>query len=392
MNKQPFSDWIGDEEQHGTAGQSRFDPAEALHRLAQEAAPPSRIDVAKAARDGFLLRRRHKIVRSLAGVAAVGAVATAGLLLPDRTLGTANPRSSDTCPTLVGEADPGPGDYRTEVPGRFGWLPSDEVSQVSQAVPFFDGGFAISTSSPYVLYAASASDPDVEISLSVYAYAAQVPGQQAAVPPGCPATSVVSTAGYRIAARNVNGGKAYWFTIHPDIIDDEGSAELVWQTPSGTWASVSGSYLEINTAEKTLEHVADTAVIGTTTVATPLQIKGVPARAQMRLAQVQVDRPVDGGTSAYSVLVTLTFGTGANRGQVEIWAGPPDEDPDADPLLSYPSHTCRTITGWRVCAAETRSPGVGTSIAGGLDTVLRDLVVCGQDTSTWSADLITGTK
>ncbi|MBR7833041.1 hypothetical protein KDL01_07190 [Actinospica durhamensis] len=410
-----FPDWAGDDEELARMNhQEHRDPADALRRLILDTAPPSRMDITRAAQDGFRLRRRRHIARSLTGVATVGVVAAAAVLLPghlhDTALPTSAPATSNsrsssgagTCPTLRGAAGtPSGTDYRVEVPAEFGWLPSDEVSQVSESVTNFadTDGLDVTTSDPYIVSAVSASDADVNIYLSVYAYAAEVPGQHAALPPGCPSNEIDGTrggsaqSGYQIPAPEVNGGKAYWFTLHQGVIDDGGTTELIWQTPSGTWASVSGTDLDSATVQSTLEHVADTAEVGQAGLASPLQIRGVPAAARMQVGQVAITQSADGDRNGYSLQFPLTFGTGEYMGQVDVSVYPAGQNPDNGGYATV----CDTVSGWQVCLQDVNMSGVAQSglaahLPGGMTALQHDLVVHGKDPSTWSAELVEGSK
>ena len=389
--------------------QHRPDPADALRRLALEAAPPSRMDVTRAARDGFRLRRRRRVARSLTGVATAGVVAAAAVLLPahlaapDRTsapatstsgTAAASPNASASCPSIVDEtAAPVGADYRMEVPGRFGWLPADEVSQITETVA--NSGYG-SGGDPYVTTAASATNADVDVYLSVYAYAAEVPGQHVPAPPGCPSDALDSAQeggaqqSYEIAAPDVNGGDAYWFTLKQGVIDDAGMAELVWRTPAGTWASVTGTDLDPNTVVSTLEHVADTATVGTVALPTPVQIEGIPATSEMQAGQVVITQAANGDSSGYSIQVALTFGTGDSAVGATVMVYPPGQNPGpADP---YWDTDCTSASGWEVCAGISQQTDEPGPLPDGASTLMHDLLVHGQDPSTWSADLITGTK
>lgn len=124
----------------------------------------------------------------------------------------------------------------------------------------------------------------------------------------------------------MNGAAAYWISLHEGAIDDAGTAELVWQTKAGTWASVSGSGLDPKTVQETLERVARTATVGTVAVTSPIQIKGVPASARMRLSQVVVGQGVDGDPNAYSLQVTLTFGVGGTAFPADVTVYPAGEN------------------------------------------------------------------
>ena len=288
-------------------------------------------------------------------VLAAAVLLPAHLGTPDRTSAPATlthspattppPSTSASCPPTVGDSPTHLGaDYRVTLSGKFGRLPSDQVGQIRMTVTNGNPDTALTIDSPYI------------IGLTDSSYTA-----------------------FALSKLNANR-----FTHEQGVVYDVGTAELVWRTRSGTWASVSGTDLDAGTVEATLEHVAATATIGTMALTSPIQLTGVPASAQIQLDAVEITQPVEGDPGVYGIRFAVTFGTGATAPQALVSAYPKAHNPDPTTNAE-----CQTISGWWACVETQSAPAaIDAYVPGDLGTLSRGLVVHGQDPSTWSADLI----
>jgi hypothetical protein len=168
-----------------------------------------------------------------------------------------------------------------------------------------------------------------------------------------------------------------------------GTAELVWQTPSGSWVSLEADGLDSESMQATLEHVADTAGVGDLDLALPIRISGVPVSAKLQTGQITQTTPTSAGDGVqYRLDVALAFGVGGSAAQAAIAVVPAGEWPVAP---SGWSGACKVQNGYRVCVYAPDQK-VDHYLSGGLGTLLDDVTSLGTDPAHWSPDLVTGTK
>lgn len=346
------------------------------------------------------LRHRWRILIAAALAATVAATAAAcgfvGRASHDADQGASQETGLPSCPFTVGSTVPQAGaDYTVRVPARFGWLPANLVNEVDQ-------GPSNGTSTPATYNAwayLNSGGPDRSISLIVYPDAELVPGQhQPAVrctpppnlpimPPGVirPSASANRTPAERqSSAPPVNGAPAYWL-----IASGGTKVRLVWKGTSGTWISLAADNLPMGSVQATLEHVAETLTVGDVPLPQPVQVKGIPAAAQLRPGEVS-DRLILPGDSGNNVVeIPLYFGTGTDAAHAIIYVLPAGHKDN----LMMPNSPCETANNLSVCVEErtgTKLP-LTNYVPGGAAALLAHVVSLGPDQANWSPDLIVGT-
>jgi hypothetical protein len=359
------------------------------------------------------LRVRSRILIALALAAAVATVAAAcGSLGEVRGSGPGTDPSAShgygpspqisaglpPCPFTVGSTIPQAGaDYTVRVPARFGWLPSNLVNEVDQgpsngsAVPATYNAWA------YLNY----SGLDQRISLTVYPDADLVPGQhqptaRCTPPPNLPfmpsagavkpsASASRTPVENQTSAPAVNGAPAYWLTGSGDS-----PVRLIWKTTSGTWICLEADNLPTNSVRAILEHAADTLTVGDLPLPQPVQIKGIPAAAQMRPGGILDGLILPGDPGNTVVIIPLSFGTGADSAQALIYVLPVGHKDNLMP----PNSPCKTANNLSICVEGRTATGVSLTkfVPGGAAALLAHVISFGPDQANWSPDLVVGTS
>ncbi|MFC1437488.1 hypothetical protein ABUW04_04395 [Streptacidiphilus sp. N1-10] len=351
-----------------------------LDALALEDPPESRIDLARACHDGIRSRRRRRSLGVLAGAAGVGTAAalTAALLpglshpaaLTDPAAGSAgaNPAAS--------AAAGAPATFRSTVPAAFGWLPAN-AKQVNAGYDGSGANYAASTK----------SDGGASIYLTFYDVTAPPQAGKAVNPTSGPssdrskASAAAGGAGtptlYEVTAPDVNGHRAYWLTATKGDPTNGGDATLVWQDAGGKWLSVEGSGLGGDPVQATLEHIAGTVRVGTTDLALPVRIKGMPNGTVVQ--QAALGTSAHGAGALVNLTVDLSVGT---QGSINVFVAPQGT---ALGPWSWGSSACKTANDLRVCVVTTGPIGSLTA-----QSVLDDTTSLGTNPSGWSPDLLAG--
>ena len=365
--------------------------AEALDALAEQGAPPSRVDHDRIRRDGRRKLRRRRTAAGLGGTGAA-ALVTALVLGAVHVLGGAGGVGSaggTTAPaTVVHTADWDP----MVAPATFGWLPDNAANINYSVAPGPGQGPAALGKGSMVSNGEVGHDP------AMIWLIALDPHQPA------PHAGPVDDGSGRIliAAPDVNGRAAFWEVDpkHPD--PDQGAAGgLYFQSPSGLWAEVYGYYLGADPVADTLLHVARTAAVGAHPVPLPVQISGLPADATAQVADVQ--RPTTVPGAAWSV--GLTFAVGAKNGMIEVEVYPgtavlttPDTGGKSD-ATATPGATatgtatgtgarqCKTDNGLLICVS-TIGKFDPALLPGGVGAVLDGITSLGPDPADWSTDVV----
>lgn len=390
------------------------DPAGALHALAHEAAPPSAMNVLRAARDGFRLRRRRQVVRTLTGVTTAGALAAAAVLVPaqlGRTGGTAHhgsaasPTATATatptasCPAAVGAAAaPVGADFTVKVAARFGWLPANLGNEIYEAPGNYSitqGGMTVYPKT-YTAALRSTANADLGIFLSVVPPTSDNPlcTDFGLSTPGAgilPTTGTTTGTLSKISGPKIDGHWSTWTLT-------QGVYTLSWQTSDGDTISLSEGSPE-SSAQPDLLHIADTLQVGAIPLPLPIQIKNVPASAQMEVGQFAQNNPQAGTTGAtYHLQIALTFGAGTAPDVQGISVGADQAGISVAPAghgTGIPSGevgACKTSDGLDICVTAPNNSLVGDHFMPSFTALLDDVVSLGTNQADWSPNLVTGTK
>lgn len=244
--------------------------ARELNELAASPAPPSGVDMARAARDGRVRLRRRRFT-ALGAVAAVAAATVAVSLLPSVGDRGAAPAATPVSTPPASATDP------LVVNASFGWLPANyQVSYLPERggvqlradgrIP--DGGVL----APIIWLRTYAKGTTPSLGKRWYS--------------GGPRQ-------YRVDAPPVNGRPAYWVGKSPTSSQapgGEGDWYLRWQTADGRWAELQSGYLTGSGAQQTLHRIAEGVVVARKEIPLPFWISGVPKAVtfdQVRLEQGQ---------------------------------------------------------------------------------------------------------
>jgi hypothetical protein len=367
------------------------------------------------ARKAAVLRKRSRMLIAVAVAAVVAAVA-AGCGSVGRVLGSSpgtgpsagrgagsSPQVSaglPPCPVTVGSTIPPAGvDYTVRVPARFGWLPSDLVNEVDQGPS--NGTLMPDTYNARAYANWIALQP--YIGLTVYPDADLVPGQHQPVvrctpPPNLPvepssrarwpsASPTRAPSEVQTSAPPVNGAPAYWLT------GSRGSqVQLVWKTKSGTWLAL-GADNTPGDVQEILEHVAATLTVGDVPLPQPVQVKGIPAAAQMRPGGISDNLILPGHPGVPSipiVIISLYFGPVSHEAMALIYVTPAGHKVNT----MAGGSPCKTANHLSVCVEARTASGVLVTkyVPGGAAALLAHVVSFGPDQANWSPDLIVGTS
>jgi hypothetical protein len=404
-----------------------YDPTAALEALAHEGEPPtSRLDVLRAAQDGYRLRARRRIVRMLTGFTAAGALAAVAVLVPvhieGATAGPAGgnaspttitaPMSSapaptasglfvpdDACQPLVGILAPKPGqDYTMRVPAEFGWLPGDVVPDVNQGPLDYNDEYNTGyNEDAYSAYAGSLSGSGPLIDLYLYATPVGVP-ELFVAGTGCNgldhgggvanSDELASVLGYGTPylkpGPDIAGRPSYWISSKPNTEFVGSGAVFTFETADDHWAVLQATGLNSTNLAETLVHVAATLKIGDLDLPAPIQIVGLPKAIGMQIAQTYTDTPAPGGDqTALDAFIGASFGSGSDSVRMNFAVYPTDEFP-ASIAKGGP---CKESNGLKICAVGSNSE-IERYVPGGLPYLLNHVVSLGPDPANWSPDLV----
>lgn len=407
-----------------------YDPTTALEALVHDNEPPSRLDVARAARDGYRLRVRRRVVRTLSGVTAAGAVAAVAVFVPLHANGTATgpadrntrpaptagpsdaagsaPTSSITvpetdCSPLVGLMPPPAGsDYTMQIPAEFGWLPQSVPDDISQGPVNYLGDMP-QAADAYSAAAGSSSGTGPQIKLFMFTNATGVPGLY--VPgPGCGGMfgAVTAQGGgvfgdtfngttYLRPGPSIAGRPSYWISLDPAADFTGGTAVFAFETAGGHWAVLDATGLRSAGVEADLAHVASSLTVGPMALPSPIQIGGVPKSLGLQAAQSTMNPQTDGdGRAAALADIGISFGSdgpGSGIVHVDFWVFPVGQAPatfDGDDV-------CENANGLTICAVDDDGL-VSDHVPGGLHYLLAHVVSLGANPAKWSPNLVVGSK
>lgn len=345
--------------------------ARALHAIAVQDLPASRVDPVRACQDGRAILRRRRAAAGLGGTCAVVFIAAAALSAGHvfgggRTLAPATGAPATEVP-VVHTADWDP----LVAPATFGWLPAN-AQQINYSIAPGPGQVrsALAEGTQVI-------DGQVEREAAFIWLAALDPGAPAPKPgPLNDGSGLVL-----IAAPDVNGRAAYWAVDPAKRDPDTGAAGgLYFQSQAGRWATVKAYYLGADPVVDTLLHIARTAHIGDYPVPLPVRISGLPKDATAVIAEVT--RPTTIPGAAWSV--GLSFGLGKSAGSVVVEVYPAGATPY--PGTSFGGH-CEVSNGLRFCA-QTSGKTATALLPGGIDGFLHGITSLGPDPAHWTTDVV----
>ena len=343
--------------------------ARALHSIAAEDAPPSRVDPDRACADGRRILRNRRAAAGLGGTFAVAVVAAAALGAGHVFGGprAAAPATEASTPAVRAQGwDP------LVAPAAFGWLPANAQNVNYSVAPGPGQGPAALAKGGEISDGRVGHDPAF-IWLTAL-------DPSAPAPKAGPANDGFGR--ILIAAPDVNGRAAYW-AVDPSKRDpDLGAAGILYfQSSAGRWANLNAYYLGTDPVTTTLLHVASTARIGDSPVPLPVQVSGLPADATAPVAEI--DRPTTHGDGTWSV--GLSFGTASGAAYVHVDVTPyTGASPAGTGSAAKP---CKVSNGLQICVQKIGSIA-DSLLPGGLEGFLHGITSLGTDPAHWTTDVV----
>jgi len=192
----------------------------------------------------------------------------------------------------------------------------------------------------------------------------------------------------------IDGQPSTW----SDIVA-EGQYDLTWQTSDGSTITLSMTTAGLDgissaSAQADVTHIAESLQVGDISLPLPIQIKGVPAAAEMQVGQIAQAAPLSGTTGAtYNLGIALTFGTGNDVAQAGIEVYPASSTAE---IQTHETGSCAiwaggTPNGLKICVTAQGST-LAAYLPGGVGTLLSDIVSLGTDQANWSPNLVIDTK
>jgi hypothetical protein len=334
---------------------------DALNVIAEQDAPPSRVDADRARADGRRTMRRRRTAAGLGGTGAVALVAALALSA-GHVFGGAPDGGAPAAQQTRHTADWDP----LVAPGSFGWLPANAPNINYLIAPGPGQGSKALGKGSEIMDASGTSFPAM-IWLSPLD-----PGQSA---------PTAASGDILIPAPEVNNRPAFWEVDPVKRDPDRGAGGVLYfQSPSGRWAEINAYYLGADPVAATLLHVARAAHIGNTAIALPVRISGLPADVSAPVAQLT--RPTNISGAAWSL--GLSFSMGADTDLVEVQVMPATAKLDSG---TGATRHCKTSNGLLICVS-TMNNHAPWYLSGGFDGLLRDITSLGADPAHWSTDVV----
>lgn len=349
--------------------------AGALGAIAEQDAPPSRVDADRARADG---RRTLRLRRTAAGLGGTGAVALIAVLAVTvaHVSGGAQVAGGPPVSQVTHTADWDP----LVAPGAFGWLPAD-VPNVNYLIAPGPG-----QGSQVVGKGSEVTNSTLNVYPTMIWLSVLDPTQSALKAGPAPDGSNRVL----IAAPEVNNRPAFWEVDPANRNPDLGKAAMLYfQSPSGRWAEINAYYLNSNPVVDTVLHVARTAHVGDVAVPLPVRISGLPSTVTAPV--VELDRSTAASATTWSVGLSFAMPTG--NGMVHMTVQPATGTPAADPTatahpgLDQSGDHCKTDNGLLICVSAINDPSPQL-LPGGFDGLLRDITSLGADPAHWTTDVV----
>ncbi|MFJ7218435.1 hypothetical protein [Amycolatopsis sp. NPDC098790] len=317
-----------------------------LKELADAPAPPPRIDLDRARRNGGR-RRRARTTALVVGCAAV--VTAAGLTAVSVFQPTPPPAPPAVLPQPAPVAPaPAPTDNPLVAKASFGWLP-EEVKGIEYAA----GGHGDT------VLAIGRGDLAPMIWLSVYDREPAAPRDLSGTPHQVP--------------QKVGGRDGHWITADANDPLNHGDSYLRWPTPDGRWAQLHTYYLARPDLQQVLVRVASEVTVGPKPVPLPLHISSLPP--SFRLSDAYTSRRPDQDGVPWRLVLQYS----ANGALVTINVGPPGAPTDG---LGEPR--CVTENGLKACVGIDQPKAAGITS----QELLNRLTLLGPDESKWTTHVI----
>ncbi|WIV57609.1 hypothetical protein [Amycolatopsis nalaikhensis] len=315
-----------------------------LKDLADEPAPPSRIDVDRARRAGGR-RRRARTTALVVGCAAV--VAAGGVTAVSVFRHTSVPPPVAVAPQPAPVA-PVPTDNPLVAKASFGWLPE----QV-EGVEYGAGGHG-----DYALAIGRGELPPM-IWLSVADREPPVPRDLSGTPKRVP--------------QKVGDRDGYWLTADANDPLNHGDSYLRWPTADGRWAQLHAYYLAALDLQRILTRVAGEVTFANRAVPLPLHVSSLPS--SFHLADAGLWRRPD--TDGVPWRVVLQYSS--NGALVTITVSLPGGHADG---LGKPE--CVTKSGLQACVAIDKAQAAGVTA----HELLSRITLLGPDEAKWTPHVI----
>ncbi|MFD0637527.1 hypothetical protein ACFQ9X_44150 [Catenulispora yoronensis] len=238
---------------------------DAFAEAAHSAAPPSTVDIDRARADG---RRRLAAARLASLGGGVAVVAACALVV--NALGGTTPAGKAPASTAGPAHRVFTGTDPLVAIGAFGWLPDGYRTTTRTTGP--DYGDTLTAAAPMPAAADSSTiAPVKQLTLTRTGGEPQLAQYEQKLP-----TSLA-------------GSTRAYFIVNPgDVPEIPADLSLAWQTASGDWYTLGGDYTIHGDALKArLTQVAESLRIGSTPVALPFHIEGLPAGVTLAEASLK---------------------------------------------------------------------------------------------------------
>ncbi|WP_370971370.1 hypothetical protein [Amycolatopsis sp. cg9] len=316
-----------------------------LKELADVPAPPLRIDVDGARREGGRRRR----LRTTALVVGCAAVVTAGGLT---AVSVFRPQPAPAPPAVQPRPQPiapAPTDNPLVAKASFGWLP-EEVTGVEYAA----GGHGDTTLAigrgelpPMLWLSVSDKEPAPPRDLS---------GEPKTIP------------------QRVGDRDGHWVTADANDPLNHGDSYLRWSTADGRWAQLHTYYLARPDLQQALVRVAEGATFANRGVPLPLRITSLPP--SFRLSDAYTSRRPDQDNVPWKLVLQYS----ANGALVTINVAPPGAT--SKDGLGVPK--CVKKNGLEACVAIDKENAAGITAK----ELLSRITLLGPDEKTWTPHVL----
>lgn len=331
-----------------------------LTELAEQPAPPMRLDIERACKTG---RRRRRMKAYSVGAGCAAVVLAASLGVPP-LLGSPDGTGRDLDKVATPPTDQGVSTEHNPLVAyaTFGWLPNAIAGVTYQVGSYGDLALAKGRGELPAMMWLTVHDKEPEMTEGMRQ---EFGGQQT----------------HRIPVR-VGGNEGYWLTTNPDDPLNGGSAYLRWKLPDGTWLQLYSYYLDFADPKDVLLRVAADVTVGERLVPLPLHISSLPGNYTM--ADTMLSRPSTSGRSDWDLTMRYTV-NGAN---VNIDVRPAGTLPDEEKGGFGKKPTCKTEKGLEACVLVDRPKAAGLDKLGGPEGLLDRITLLGPDESDWTTRVI----
>lgn len=342
-----------------------------LAALADEPAPPPRLDAGRSIAEGTTrLRRRRRALVGAVAVVTAAVITTTALLAPGGGSATPAPPAGPTAttspspsataaPTPVG-VDP----LTTEV--HFGWLPAWAHGERSIG---YETGY-------HGVYAQARGEGQDAPRILVSQYGA---GEEP------PMTGPGSTKLHQVEAEPIGGRPAYWAASDSPR---DFQHTLRWQTASGRWAEITGYGGKTgDVTEEILHKAAEGVSFGHWNVPLPVRFTGLPEA--FKATDVMLSQPDTDGTGAWSLWLMFQLdGKNVSVNMRPDGPHPTFTSTDGSPYTDPNPPLVTVQNGVEVSIGAGAGMPATLEQLGGLPWLLAHTTALGPDPGTWTSDVI----